>query len=194
MNVVAIGASPRLNSNTSFLIDQVLDEIKREGINTEKFVLSRYKISPCYGHDDCGSLQECRIQDDAPAILEKVVEADAVILASPIYMYSVTAFMKIFMDRTYFFYTHDRRPKAKVAGFIAIGGGAGADETIQEMKKLLGPSKIRKLVLKGYTGEGDDVKTKPEIISEARAMGKEIAAILKTGKTKKQDKTDKGGN
>jgi multimeric flavodoxin WrbA len=185
MKVVAIGGSPRPHSNTNYLIDQALAEIQSRGIDAEKFVLSRYKISPCYGHDDCGSLKECKIKDDGTAILEKFVEADAVILASPVYMFTITAFMKIFMDRTYFFYTHDRHLKAKVAGFIAIGGGGGADETIAEMKKLIGPSKIKTLVLKAYTGEGDDVKTKPDIVIKAKEMGQQIAETLLSSKNKK---------
>jgi multimeric flavodoxin WrbA len=184
MKVVAIGGSPRPHSNTNFLIDQALAEIQGRGIETEKFILSRYKISPCYGHDDCGSLKECKIKDDGTAILEKFAEADAIILASPVYMYTITAFMKIFMDRTYFYYTHDRPIKAKVAGFIAIGGGAGADETIAEMKKLIGSSKIKALVLKSYTGEGDDIQTKTEIIAKAREMGQQIADILTVVKKK----------
>jgi multimeric flavodoxin WrbA len=183
MKVVAIGGSPRPQSNTNYLIDQALDEIQKKGIETEKFVLSRYKISPCYGHDDCGSLKECRIKDDGTPILKKFAEADAIILASPVYMFSITAFMKIFMDRTYFFYTHDQPIKAKAAGFIALGGGAGADETVAEMKKLLGPSrKIKSFVVKGYTGEGDDIKTKPDIVAKAREMGQQIAEVLTAGK------------
>jgi multimeric flavodoxin WrbA len=179
MKVVAIGGSPRPNSNTNFLIDQALAEIQSRSIETTKFVLSRYKISPCYGHDDCSRLKECKIKDDGDSILEQFAEADAVILASPVYMFTITAFMKIFMDRTYFFYTHDRPLKARAAGFIAIGGGAGADETIAEMKKLISPSKkIKTIVLKGYTGEGDDIKTKPEIVAKAREMGRRIADIL----------------
>lgn len=179
MKVVAIGGRPRPHSNTNFLIDQVLAEVQSRGIETTKFVLSHYKISPCYGHDDCDKLKECKIKDDGTSILEQFAEADAVVLASPVYMFTITAFMKIFMDRTYFFYTHDRPLKARVAGFIAIGGGAGADETIAEMKKLIGPSKkIKTVVLKGYTGEGDDIKTKPEIVAKAREMGQRIAEIL----------------
>jgi len=179
MKVVAIGGSPRPHSNTDYLIEVALTEIEKRGIETEKLVLSRYKISPCYGHDDCGSLKECKIKDDGTTILEKFAEAEGVILASPVYMFTITAFMKIFMDRTYFFYTHDRHLKAQAAGFIAIGGGAGADETIAEMKKLIRPAKIKSIVLKGYTGEADDVKTKPEIIKQAHEMGQKIADVLK---------------
>jgi multimeric flavodoxin WrbA len=182
MKVVAIGGSPRPHSNTNYLIDQALAEIQKKGLETEKLVLSHYKISPCYGHDDCGTLTECRIKDDGPTVLGKFAEADAVILASPVYMFTITAFMKIFMDRTYFFYTHDRPIKAKIAGLIAIGGGRGADETIAEMKKLFGPAKIKTLVLKGYTGDGDDVKTKPEIVSQAQEMGRQMADYLIAGK------------
>lgn len=178
MKVVAIGGSPRPHSNTEYLIDQALAEIRGKGIETEKFILSRYKISPCYGHDDCGIYTECKVRDDAPAILEKFAEADGIILASPVYMYTITAFMKIFMDRTYFFYTHDRPLKARAAGLIAIGGGGGADETITEMQKLFRSDKTKTFVVKGYTGEGDDIRNKPEVVAQARAMGSQMSAYL----------------
>jgi multimeric flavodoxin WrbA len=178
VNIVAIGGSPRPHSNTNYLIDQALAELESRGIRTEKLILSQYNISPCYGHDDCGSLTQCRTKDEGIAILEKFAMADGVILASPVYMFTITAFMKIFMDRTYFFYTHDRPLKARVAGLIAIGGGAGADETITEMKKLVRPDNIKKFLVKGYTGEGDDVKRCPEIVESARLMGRQMAEEL----------------
>jgi multimeric flavodoxin WrbA len=178
MKVVAIGGSPRARSNTNYLIDVALAEISAKGIETEKFILSHYKISPCYGHDDCGSLQQCRIRDDAPAILEKLAAADAIILASPVYMFTITAFMKIFMDRTYFFYTHDQPIKARAAGLIAVGGGAGADETVAEMNKLVGHSGIKTFVVKGYSGEGDDIRNNPDVGQKAAAMGRQIAEFL----------------
>jgi multimeric flavodoxin WrbA len=178
MKVIAICGSPRKNSNTEYLTDQALEEIGKRGLETEKFVLCRYKISPCWGHDDCWDLKECKIKDDAPGILEKYVEADAVILASPVYMFTITAFMKIFMDRTYFFYTHNRIPKARAAGLIAVGGGEGADETIREMRKLMGPCRIPIFEVKGYTGAGDDIRNRPQVVEMARKMGRDIADAL----------------
>jgi len=178
MKVVAIGGSPRPNSNTNFLIDTALAELSKQGLQTRKFVISRYKFSPCYGHDDCGDQAECKIHDDAPAILEEFASADGIILASPVYMDTTTAFMKIFMDRTYFFYTHDRPIRAKAAGFIAVGGGTGADETIAEMKKLIGPARIPAFVVKGYTGAGDDIRNRPEVVESAADMGRRLADYL----------------
>jgi len=84
MKVVAIGGSPRLNGNSNYLIDQVLNELASCGIETEKIVLNQYKINPCQAHDNCGELPKCLQQDDAPWILEKFSEADGVIVASPV--------------------------------------------------------------------------------------------------------------
>ncbi len=181
MKVVAIGGSPRLQGDTNYLIDQVLQELKEKGIETEKFILNQYSISPCQAHDDCGSFTECKVRDDAPAILEKFAEADGIILASPVYMYTISAQMKTFMDRTFFFYTHDRPIKARAAGLIAIGGGAGADETIKEMKKLTRGPGMKVFTLAGYTGSSEARKM-PDLIQKARDMGLQMAEVLLTGK------------
>ncbi len=102
MKVVAIGGSPRLNGNTNYLIDQVLDELASRRVETEKIVLNQYIISPCQAHDNCGELSKCLQQDDAPWILERFSQADGVVIATPVYFASVSAQIKTFMDRSFF--------------------------------------------------------------------------------------------
>lgn len=177
MKVVAIVGSPHLKGNTSTLVDEALKEIASRGIETEKIMLGEYAISPCQGHKECGTFTVCKIKDDVPGIIKKYNEADAVILASPVYFYDVSAQMKTFIDRNFFTFTHNGKKKAKCAGLIAIGGGGGADETVRTLKAFTGLKDENCFTVTGYVGQ-DSVKDKPELIKKARDMGKKIAGKI----------------
>lgn len=177
MKVVAIVGSPHVNGNTSYLADVALQELAAQGIETEKIVLGQYIIGPCLAHDQCDTFKVCKVKDDAPDIIGKYNRADGVILASPVYFGDITAQMKTFIDRNFFTFTHGRKRKAKYAGLIAIGGGAGADETIATLKRFAGLPDENCFIVAGYTGQ-DAAKNKPELVKQARDIGKKMAAKL----------------
>ncbi len=102
MKVIAINGSPRLVGNTTNLIMDLLDEIGKEGIETEQVQIYEYHLSPC---NDCRSCEvrgdgRCIIEDDGlNEVADKIAQADAVILASPTYFGSCPGQMKIFLER-----------------------------------------------------------------------------------------------
>ena len=99
MKIAAISATPRLHGNSDLLCDQFLKGAMESGHSVEKIRLAESVISPC---DACGSCQSrgfCVKEDDMADILEKVMEADVIALATPVYFYSMSAQMKIFIDR-----------------------------------------------------------------------------------------------
>jgi multimeric flavodoxin WrbA len=177
MKVLAIVGSPHANGNTSYLADQALKELSSQGVETEKIVLGQCVINPCQGHDKCGTFTQCKQKDDAPGIIEKFNEADGIILASPVYFFDITAQMKAFIDRNFFTFTHGGQKKASCAGLMAIGGGGGADETIATLKRFAGLPEGKCFVVSGYTGQ-EPAKNHPELIKQAREMGKKMAAEL----------------
>jgi multimeric flavodoxin WrbA len=177
MKVIAIVGSPHANGNTSYLVDQALQELSSQGIETEKIVLGQCVVNPCLGHDKCGTFSECKVKDDAPSVIEKYNKADGVILASPVYFFDVSAQMKAFIDRNFFTFTHGGKKKAKHAGLIAIGGGGGADETINTLKRFAGLPDENCYIVAGYTGQ-DSAKNNPELVKKSRDMGKKMAAKL----------------
>ena len=182
MKVVAVGGSPRLTGNSNYLMDQVLEELSRSSIEAEKIVLNQYKISCCQAHENCRDVKKCQVQDDAPWILEKISSADAVIMASPVYFGSISAQVKTFLDRSYFLFAHGIKMKAKCYGLIAISGGGGFEETLQELKKFAGPPgtyNARIFTLKGSSGgPGKHVKDNPDLVKQAHEMGKQMAEVL----------------
>ena len=177
MKVVAIVGSPHAKGNTSYLTDIALKELAAKGIETEKIVLGQCAIGPCLGHDKCGTFTVCKVKDDAPGIIWKFNSADAVILASPVYFYDVTAQMKAFIDRNFFTFTHGGKKKAKYAGLIAIGGGGGADETINTLKAFAGLPEKNCFIVSGYHGQSP-AKDSPDLVKQAQEMGRKLAAAL----------------
>ena len=71
MKIMAIVGSPRLDGNTNYLVDQALAEAEKLGAETEKIVISQYRVSPCLGHDNCASRESCTQKDDAGWIIER---------------------------------------------------------------------------------------------------------------------------
>jgi multimeric flavodoxin WrbA len=182
MKILAIVGSPRPKGNTSYLVDQALQEAAARRCETEKIMLTRYRVNPCLGHEDCASFSACKQDDDTPWILDKFISADGVILGSPVYYYNMAAQMKAFVDRNYFLYKHDISPRMLCAGLIVIGGGAGIEHTVRALRRFLKLSADipddRIVVLKGYADKLGEVKNNPSLIEEARRLGGRLAEIL----------------
>jgi len=180
MKLLAIVGSPRPAGNTNYLVDQALAEAAKLGVDTEKIILSEYKVNPCQGHENCASFSACVQKDDAPWILEKFRQADGVILATPVYYYNMTAQMKAFVDRNYFLYMHNLGLAAKTAGLIIIAGGAGMEHTERALRRFMafyiGNDRITTVT--GLASKPGEIKGKAPTIEEALNLGKLMASQL----------------
>lgn len=99
LSVLGIACSPRRNGNTTSLLLEAMKTARAEGHTTELVYLSDLNISPCQGCNACSAKGICIIQDDIPKLQEKLIQADRVILAAPIFMMGVNAQTKIMIDR-----------------------------------------------------------------------------------------------
>ncbi len=182
MKILAISGSPRPKGNTNYLVDQALEEASKLGIETEKIVLSDYRVNPCLGHDNCASLGSCLQKDDTAAILDKFCQADGVILATPVYYFNITAQMKTFIDRNYFLYEKSTKSRAKTVGVIVIATCEGIDDTLhtlgQFMDETFDIEDAQRLIVTGYASRLGDAKNKPALIADARNLGKRMGEIL----------------
>jgi len=183
LKILAISGSPRLKGNTNYLVDQALREAARLGAQTEKVVLSQYKVNPCLGHDNCAAFDSCQQKDDAGWILDKFCEADGVILATPVYYYNVSAQMKAFIDRNYFPYKHDRKSQARAVGIIVVAAVEGIEDTLHTLKQFVDErfdiNADKELIIRGYADRIGDAKNNPPLVEEARKLGRQMVASLK---------------
>jgi len=182
LNVLAIIGSPRITGNTSYLVDQALDEVVKADIDIEKIILSQYEVNPCLGHDACPSYESCIQKDDAGWILEKFRTADGIILASPVYYYNVSAQIKAFLDRNYWIYKHDLEYQARTAGIIVVAEQIGIEDTVYSLRQITEDFNIHDegiFLATGYAKEiGDAAKNFP-LVEEARRLGRQMSQYLK---------------
>ncbi|WP_352419251.1 flavodoxin family protein [Proteiniborus sp.] len=102
MKVIGICGSPRLEGNTEFYIQFTLNQIKNYGIETELIRLRDKNIAQCEGCYNCVEAKDCAIKDDFQEIFNKMIEADGIILGSPVYNSSITPKLKALLDRASF--------------------------------------------------------------------------------------------
>lgn len=98
--VLIISSSPRKGGNSDLLCDQFLKGAQEAGHQTEKIFLAAHKINYCLGCGVCNNTHECVQKDDMKPLLNKMVEADVIVLATPVYFYSMDGQLKTFIDRT----------------------------------------------------------------------------------------------
>ena len=99
MKVLIISSSPRKGGNSDVLCDQFAKGAVEAGHEVEKVNLREKRLSPCRACYACMENHVCAIQDDMAEIFPKLVAADVIVLASPVYFYSVCSQMKMLLDR-----------------------------------------------------------------------------------------------
>lgn len=106
-NVLVITASERNNSNSSILADYFAEGAKKAGHNVEIISLKDRQIAFCRGCGACGTTLECVIKDYAIDIAQKMLKADVIVFASPVYYYSISGKLKTMLDRVNSLYNAD---------------------------------------------------------------------------------------
>jgi multimeric flavodoxin WrbA len=137
MKVVAFNGSPRRKGNTEILIGEVFKILEKEGIETEMVQLGNKPVHGCTACGKCREIQngKCHIKNDhLNYCIEKMIEADGIIIGSPVYFADVTPEIKALIDVAgYVTRANNHLLKRKVgAGVIAVrrGGALHAFETI----------------------------------------------------------------
>ncbi len=97
--IAAIYGSPRRNGNTDILLSRAVQGAEDMGAIVDSIILRDYKISPCLEIYGCKKNGECAIADDFQQIRDRILTSDAIMIATPIFFYTVSAHLKIFMDR-----------------------------------------------------------------------------------------------
>lgn len=106
-NIVVISTSLRVSSNSDLLAEEFLKGAKSAGHKVEKVELLGTQIAFCRGCFACSKLGQCVIDDDVNDIMKKVMHADVVVWATPIYYYEMSGQMKTLIDRMNAMYNLD---------------------------------------------------------------------------------------
>ena len=117
MNIVALMGSPRKNSNTDILIDEMIKAADENGHNVKKYSVSELNIEGCRGCGYCTGGNECVIKDDALKITHEIAESEGLIVATPIYYGQMTGQLKILLDRLF---AITNNPLINLSGKVAL--------------------------------------------------------------------------
>jgi len=138
VKIIGLTGSPRKDSNTEIYVNKALESAENAGAKTEIINLGSAEIEPCIACDICKSTGECAIYDDMREITGKLIDAQGIIIGSPVYFGNVSSQMKIFMDRSRPLRI-DFKLKDKVAGAISVGASrnGGQETTITAIHQFL---------------------------------------------------------
>lgn len=136
-NVVAINGSPHgVVGNTGQMLGMIAASLAEEGVILEEISLNDKRIEYCTGCAVCLEKAGCWRSDDHAEIMEKLLAAGGIILASPVYFHHVTAQMKGFIDRS-LGYGHKPRTTWKPGLAVSVSAGMGETETGRYLARLL---------------------------------------------------------
>ena len=166
MKVLGIAASPRRRGNSEILLDSALEGARSIGGKTEKIILNLFNIKPCQGCGRCSKRAVCWIKDDMQKLLGKIEGCDGLIIASPVYFGSVTAQLKIMIDRCQPLWIQKYRLKKKItkvrrATYILVSSHnkmsffRNSKEIISILYKVLGAKLISGLCIPCVEKKGD---------------------------------------
>lgn len=99
MKVLGFSGSPRTNGNTELLLKEFLKGAADAGAETELIQLKKVRFDPCISCNRCFKTGKCEVEDAYQPILKKILEADHIVLASPIYFMALSAWAKTLVDR-----------------------------------------------------------------------------------------------
>jgi len=181
--VIVIG-SPRKMGNSATLAQSVADGARSVGGEVEIFYLHEMNVNPCDACEVCRqeSSADCIITDDMEGLYPKLRQADALVIASPIYYFTVSAQTKLFMDRCYALGgPQGSALRGKRVGIVLSYGGAdpfssgaiNALRTFQDAFNFVG-SKIVGTV-HGSAWRAGEIKSNLILMDEAYQLGKQLA-------------------
>lgn len=163
--VLIISSSPRKGGNSDTLCDKFMEGAKSAGNEVEKISLREKKINYCTGCGFCNTNDNtaCSQKDDASEILDKMVAADVIVLATPVYFYTMCAQLKTLIDRCCARYTHIENKEFYFIMTAADLSSHAMDRVLAEFDGLMaclpGANPMGAVVASGVWQKGEVDKT-----------------------------------
>ena len=193
--ILAIYGSPRRKGNTALLLNKAVEGARDAGAQVDEVILRDLKMSPCLEIYGCLKTGRCAIKDDFQTVYDQIVGCQGLILASPIFFYTVSAHTKILMDRCQSLWVKrywlakkplNQKGAARKGLFISVGATKGKrlfDGTLLTVRYFfdaIDTALWRSLLYRGLDFEGDILK-QPEYLQEAFEAGQDLAKAIEEG-------------
>jgi len=198
IKVLAFASSPRRGGNSEALLDWLLASMSREGdVTIEKIALTEADINPCRGCNACEKLNHCVQRDGMDSVHDKIIEADIIVFASPIFCMGVPAQGKALIDRAQVFRSRKyvlklpvvppERKGKRLGIYLATAGQTwdhvfeGAIMTIKCLFHVIDirDRDIRYLLVRGVDEKGA-ILSHPTAKTEAEKLGTDVIAELRS--------------
>ncbi|MCX6348834.1 MAG: flavodoxin family protein [Candidatus Aureabacteria bacterium] len=185
MNILAVMASPRRRGNSEALLDEFLIGVAKAGGSSEKVVLVDLRISPCREDHHCLKTGECSLTDDAGDLFRKMLAAEKIVLASPVFFYALPAQLKALVDRAELYWNRKYVLKQSIPGparqafVIMVGATEGGKTfegsllTLRHFFLSLNGSIHGSLLYPGIE-KPEDLTRRPQILADVREAGKKF--------------------
>ena len=186
MKVLGILGSPRREGNTEILLDEALRGASDHGGLCEKVILRDLKITPCLEIYKCAEDGVCAIQDEMQGLFPKIIQAERLLLASPIFFYSVPALAKAMIDRCQSLWAKKyilKLPVSPIAdrkgAFISVAATRGKKLfdgvrlTVRYFFDAIDVAYSDELFVRGADEKGE-VRDQPEALKAAYDLGRRL--------------------
>jgi multimeric flavodoxin WrbA len=184
--IVAFLGSPRKQGNTAIVLERVLAGARDAGAEVESVFLHGMDLHPCRECLVCQSVPDepgCAIKDDMAGIYAKVFESNVIVLASPVFCWSVSAQMKILLDRAFCFFKFEESESPRIlvknkaiATVLTAGGDEfdGADLAVETIRRLARyvDGDYRGHFVAANLSAPDDVRKDKALLDRAYQFGK----------------------
>jgi multimeric flavodoxin WrbA len=189
IQVLIVKGSPREHGNSASLANQVAAGARAAGADVEDVYLHGLEIRACDGCDFCQGAPEmgCAIEDDMQSLYPKIREADAIVYASPVYWFTISAQLKLFMDRCYALgggsdYVASHALAGKRIGIVLAYGGddpfdSGAINAIRMFQDVFSyiPAEIVGIVY-GCASEAGEIEQDSSLMAKAYELGQKLGS------------------
>ncbi len=183
MTVIAFVGSPRKAGNTDRLVEEILAGAAEAGHQTEKVYLSDYALTPIdavYGDEMDWTDPRQGVADE---LIDKMVAADVVVLGAPVYWFSISGLLKLFIDRWSLYRRGEQRLMDLMAGKRLVVALAMADPHPGYVEMVLGPLRqaakwlkmdwAGQVVASGISDPGD-IENYPQVLADACELGQSL--------------------
>lgn len=174
--VLVFSSSPRRHGNSDTLCDQFVKGAQEAGHDAQKIFLKDKKINYCTGCGVCVTTKKCPQKDDMAGILEAMIAADVIVMATPVYFYTMDAQMKTLIDRTCARYTEVRDKEFYFIVTAADTSKKNMERTIEGFRgftSCLEGAKEKGIIYGTGAWDVGEIKEKPAM-KEAYEMGRQV--------------------
>lgn len=172
--ILILSGSPRKGGNSEILCDEFAKGAKKAGHDVEKIRVSEKNIAGCRACYACKNGGVCAIKDDMAELLQKMIDADVLVLASPVYFYSIDAQLKAVIDRTVARWLEVKNKEFYYIVTMADDSPASADTTLAYFRgyaDCVSGAKEMGVIIGGGVYEKGEIKN-TEAVKKAYEMGK----------------------